>query len=147
MQFRCYTCGFKFSDGPPPLEALSGPQSNALYGVKREAAKLPMPEKFADLTPYNFCAFCLTLVVDFPSTFQDIEGHGIQWESDHYDCEWQVVFCGCGELHQLEIRKDGEPYGGNFNWKANRYNKLHKAQVIYPLGDFSLSIELIDMEI
>ncbi len=147
MQFRCFSCGFKFSDGPPPLEALSGSQYNAIYGVKREASQFPMPEKFADLTPYNFCAFCLVLVVDFPSTFQDIDGHVHKWERSHYrdDIQFHVVFCECGELHQSQVNV--LTYDPAFNWKANRQIKLHKARIIYPNGDFTLATEIIEKEI
>ncbi len=151
MNTRCYFCKFKLSDGIPPLEALSSQQHNALYGIRREGKEFPMPEMFEGLSPYSFCAFCITIIVDFPSALSSsIEGHKTIRGRNHFDKhpEHRVMFCECGELYNFQsIKTYDDSYPYDFDAFAIRRAVLHHAKLIYVNGDFTLADQLVDMDI
>jgi rubredoxin len=114
MKHKCYTCGFVLRNGIPLLEDITADRK-VLNGTP-----------FEDLTPYNFCAYCLHMLTEFPSAFLDEDDHVLVQEAGK-------VACSCGHPHSTLN-----------GWvRVNRSQIAHKAVAIYQNGNFSLALDLI----
>jgi len=119
MKHVCYTCGFVLRKGLPLLEDIIADRE-ILNGTL-----------FEDLSPYNFCAYCLHMVVEFPSAFVDNDYHTIVQRSEG------IAICSCGHK-----------YITSTSWvQNNRMVIAHKAICIYQDGDFNMAMELINADI
>lgn len=127
MQFRCYMCGLKFGDGPPPLEALS-PAQASLVGIERQDSDVLDGTMFEGrFTPYNFCAFCLTYIrITGVYAGQDVPGHELLWptgfqRSEHSGLVKSTLMCSCSDLPLLvSISRVNEHTFFNRAWRMHQ---------------------------
>jgi hypothetical protein len=134
MKFRCYACGLEFRNGLPPLEALSVEQyrhefhHDVLVGTA-----------FEGMSPYGFCAFCLSVIRDFPLAMEDkndLPGHHMVFTEHNLTCE-------CGWFMCYPIPQD-------WNWKnvlRNRSMNMHVIEILYGDADINNLNNLIGKEI
>jgi hypothetical protein len=77
MQFRCFGCGHKFHDGPPPMEALSDEQFGVVNDRSRtmdehdsHAGAFMPGGRFDGMSPHQFCTSCLSAAVHYPKAYE-----------------------------------------------------------------------------
>lgn len=130
MRYSCFSCGYVFHKGMPPLEALSQGQAT-IVGVDDTPTRFTPLEgtPLQGLSTYNFCTYCLVVVREFPTAYTH--------KSDYYN---EV------QLNRPSRRVDLYGYH-SFNWVwANRMMLLLAAKRIYKNGDFSTLEALLDPE-
>jgi hypothetical protein len=138
MNFRCYSCGLKFSDGPPPLEALS-PKQAAVVGVGYEGDPgRILCESLKDLSVYNFCAVCVIF-----ARYQEIWGEHPGHELVHAKGQFRNIEafpkCQCG--HPYTPPPEWR-HGNSWTW-INRAQHLHHANIYLPeLSPYWAKIDL-----
>lgn len=103
MQYRCYSCGFVFANGLPPMEALTDDQHALVTDETREhndAKFILETTMYSGLSTANFCDDCLLAIIDNPANFvapnlshQLDQGNG-------------AVYCSCGLTYSTATRHD-----------------------------------------
>lgn len=151
FSFRCYTCSLTMKDGIPPLEALSEQQIGEVgaevpEGMRRFSVLEGTP--YEGMSVYSFCAFCFTVIQDYPSG-RSVKCT-IKWTQEHdweAPIQWHAIECTVhGELYRCSIDTEKGEYFSRFD-KRNRMAIFHRVQLAYPNADLSQLIELRDMEI
>jgi hypothetical protein len=127
--FRCYSCGLHFSDGPPPLEALSKQQSE-LVGIDagRDPAAILCPA-LEDMSVYNFCSVCIVFAQhQLVWTMRDDHGHNlVHGRFNKRTHEEANPSCECGHVYEVPSEL---PF---YKWIwTNRAIKYHLYQTFYP---------------
>lgn len=133
MQFRCQSCGLVFSEGLPPVEALS-PQQAAVVGVDYSGDPMEiLCEALAGrLSVYNFCSVCVQLAryqevwVDHPE-HKLVHGDYIKETGGH-----ELNRCSCGHYYD-------PPKEGDWRW-INRAMRQHYLNVYYPQANLDLDL-------
>lgn len=122
MQFSCYSCGYVFHHGIPPLEALSQAQASVVGGVEDAPQRFITQGKFEGMSRYSFCSFCLMALDDYPEAINNkgsFPGHemgiSIVVEDD--------VVCECGERDRFITDRFV---------RHNRWMIKHLADIFYP---------------
>lgn len=123
MKFVCYTCGFVFHHGIPPVEALSTEQAPAAGPIHEHNNRFTILEgtRFEGMSTYNFCSFCLVVITDFPSAW--VAGNTNEERKEHK------------ALAELALPNDG---GYGIHCYTNRLGILTRAKKAYPNGDFDI---------
>lgn len=118
MQFRCYTCGHVFHDGPPTLAELSDAQARVVlagtdpHGPVRETHAvqlLLMTTQFDGMTPHHFCDDCLLAIVDNPAAFvagghPEARAHTLeQQRNGNGPTDGSTVWCSCGTTYGTDV--------------------------------------------
>lgn len=151
MNFRCYTCSLVMSEGIPPIEALSPRQfscvgADYIEGDRRFDALLGT--SYEGLSVYNFCAFCFTVITEFPSQGNcDIEyTRTKEWRDD-------IQFIGrrC-DAHDWEARKTidmakEESFTKFDDVLLTRRAMFHRIEMVYCSADLSGLQSLLEMEV
>lgn len=115
MKHVCYTCGLLLKRGIPGSEVFEHKES--LEGTP-----------FHDMSPYQFCGFCIVMAREFPSAFDNADHTLLQVNGK------RVCACGFEFVDQ--------------NWVTiNRLMHLHTAVAVYEKGDFNLLIQLLDQQV
>ena len=143
MQFSCYACGLKFSDGLPPIEALSIQQLGAVGERPTIQHDLLFGTKWEGLSTANFCAFCITVIRDFPLAMEcknDTPGHHMVIDNTGVDCE-------CGLSVSTSRQPPMRPTPIMDYVRANREMNMHMISVLYADADTTELNNLIQKEI
>ena len=115
MKHTCYACGLLLKRGLPDSEVFEYRES--LEGTP-----------FRDMSPYQFCGFCIVMGREFPSAFDNPNHTLLQVDGKKV--------CTCGFKFATE------------HWVTiNRLKALHAAMAVYQQGDFSLLVQLLDQQI
>ena len=135
MQFRCWSCGLKFSDGPPPLEALS-PTQASLVGVDyRGDPGLILCDALSHMSVYNFCSVCI-LTTHLDRVWQDDLEHlfmGAPRAETRLGPRGNPD-CSCGFVYPVP-----EAYAMDSTWYwiwVNRQTRIHRALSYDPTLNF-----------
>lgn len=131
MQFRCYTCGFKFHDGPPPMEALTDQQMGLVAGSRTEADAVRLAllgTIFDGMGAANFCDPCLLAILDNPRAFRGEEGHDL-------DQTPNAIWCECGVTYWTSSvdrnKKVTDYWSTGPDWvEVNRLQMRHRSDSI-----------------
>jgi hypothetical protein len=94
MQYRCYSCGYKFWDGLPPMEALTDQQHGIVSGPRTEVEDMRLAligTAYEGLGAANFCEPCRKAILDNPKAFIPHAGADHQLEQSR-----AAVWCTCG---------------------------------------------------
>lgn len=125
MQFRCYSCGYKFADGLPPLEALDKQQAAIVGGLEDSPARFAVLEgtQFEGMSTYSFCSFCLMAIqeaVEAVTNRPRYPGHHTTWSGID-----NTITCQCGDVFEV-------PPGASGHHLGNRWLIQHVANIIKP---------------
>lgn len=129
MQHRCYTCGFVFSHGLPPMEALTDQQfwvvSNGSRATADDEVRIALiGTHFEGLGAANFCDPCLLAILDNPPAFTETAALSHRLEQGE-GCVW----CSCGLTYAVSKEYPGSRTAAIFyrhDWvQINRLRMRH----------------------
>lgn len=153
MNFRCFTCSLVMSEGLPPLEALS------LIQIVEVGTDVPDSDRrfdaligtrFEGLSVYNFCAFCFTVITEYPSYREcgcDIEyTREKDWMAE---VQYEGIECAThGELFRAQIdMRANESFTMFDGVLRTRHSMFHKVQQMYHNADLTQLFDLLQMEV
>lgn len=123
MQYRCYTCHFVFSEGLPPMEALTDQQFLVVTSdTRRDAEEVRlalMGTNFEGMGPANFCDDCLLAILDNPAAFGPHDEHTLEQGEG---CVW----CSCGVTYSTAEDSNWRSPMGRHDWvQINRLRMRH----------------------
>lgn len=128
MVFRCYSCGLHFSDGPPPLEALS-PQQAEIVGAPYQGDPMNiLCESLSDLSVYNFCSVCIRFA-SYEHVWVEDRSHELVHGVRTRRLDETDPHCSCG--HKYTVPAQWKKGRDRWIW-INRAKRLHMFQVHYP---------------
>ena len=126
MQYRCFTCGFLFYNGMPPVEALSDTQHSVVF--REEYPRMDLSDEklaleqtiYNGMSPSNFCEICMKAIMDNPKAWADDVNNTEHWLEQDASSVW----CICEGLTYYT----GEPKQRKDWVTINRLRMIHYSE-------------------
>lgn len=138
MVFRCYSCGLHFSDGPPPLEALSPAQAELVGAAYQGDPSNILCDRLKDLSVYNFCSVCVVFA-RFQKVWEDDPEHKLVHAKRNRRLDrTENNRCSCGHEYEVPENRPTE-LRNEWIW-INRAIHDHLFRVHYPNPPFDVDL-------